>query len=777
MAISARAIRAGAAYVELLVNDNKLVRGLRNAQRKLNNFGGGLKSVGRNLTMLGAAAVTPFAASVKILTGFSDQMAKVRAITGASDKDFQRLNDTAKQLGSTTSFSASEVAQGMQFLGMAGFNTEQVLAGIPSVLKLARAGAIELGEAADIASDVGSAFGISADQIQRVADVMATTASSANTSISMMGETLKYAAPIAKAAGQSIEDTAAAVGVLGNSGIKATMAGTDLAIILKEMSSGDAAEKLREIGVATTNSDGSVRSLVDVMQELGEATKSMSESERLGFMSAAFKRAAKSAIILADAGDGFTDLQTKINHSTGSVDRMAATMEDTIGGAFRSFLSAVEGLAIGIGDALAPEIRDWTNSITSNIQTVVEWLKENRGLVVTIAKLTAGVIAGGIALYGLGTVFGALSSIVSFFAGTTIFAGSAIGIMGTLISALLTPVGAIVAAVGLAAAAFIDWGSVGQKATSFLSEAFRVLKDDALKTFGGISDAMAAGDLGLAAEILWASLKVEWERGLLYLKGLWDNFLDTTLGKMFSWQLDQTMITWEVVKFFGKALGIMFNDFLQFANAIQKAWNSVSQFFRKTWAKVKGVVAGTDSQAEITRIEQESGTSEISGTLGNNSDAALKEAIARRDELIAEAERKREENNKKNLTPDDSKNKELDSQLKDLQNERSKLKDTLAELNNLPETPNGTPPDIQQIENGAMAFDSFMGNIRNTALEMGTAETQAAIIDALTGRNNPQKEIADATKETAKNTKKTQKDVATQTTLMRSGIRLIVENA
>ena len=165
---TAQAIRVSRAYVELFADDSKLVRGLKRAQTKLKAFGAGIKSFGTRLLSVGTVAAAPFAASLSIFSKFADKMAEVRAVTGANDEEFAKLETTAKKLGSTTSFTASQAADGMKYLGMAGFKTEQILAGIPAVLNLARAGAIDLGVASDIASDVGSAFGLAADQIGHI---------------------------------------------------------------------------------------------------------------------------------------------------------------------------------------------------------------------------------------------------------------------------------------------------------------------------------------------------------------------------------------------------------------------------------------------------------------------------------------------------------------------------------------------------------------------------------------------------------------------------------
>lgn len=716
MAISARAIRAGAAYVELLLNDSKLVRGLQQAQKKLKHFGTGVKKIGKDITLLGAGMVTPFAASVKIFTSFADAMAAVQAKTFSSAEDFKRLSETAKRLGATTSFSATEAANGMEALGAAGFKTEQILAGIGPTLQLARAGAMGLGEAADVAVSVMGGFGMAATDIQKVSDVLAQTANASLTGVFEIGETMKYASSWAKTAGQSIEDTGAAIALLANRGVKGTMAGTDLAIILKALAGGDAVEPLRQLGIETTDAAGNIRSIVDVMEDLGRATQGMDPSAKIQLMNKAFERGAKSAIALSDAGQELRDLQDQINNSTGAVGKMAGVMENTVGGSFREFSSAVEGLAIAVGESLEPTIRKWAQQITANISTIGTWVSENQGLIVSLAKITAGVIAGGAALYVLGTIFSGLSAIVGLFTTALTLAGTAIALLGTLAYALATPVGAIVGAIGVAIIAFTDWGAVGQSAMSSLGKAFQFLKSQAQIAFGGIQDALAAGDIPLAAEIMWVSLKIVFRKGFAELSKMLDEFLDKMVD----------------------------------------GFASVASF----------------------------GIFPFGPRKPKRSFVPLKE-MAEQQALIEKAQKLREARDKKRQQSPDG-DPGPDSNLPDFKQERQELEQARKKYDQmLADFQPGKTPDIgsalgeleNKIEVGAVEFDTFMGQIRNTALELGTAEAQSAIIDAITGRNDPQKELAKNTKTIAENTKKTQKDVAKQTDLMRQGVRLIVENA
>lgn len=473
---NAGAIRAGRAFVELFADDSKLVRGLKRAQMKIRAFGAGLQSTGTRLLSMGTAAAAPFAAAIGVFTRFSDRMAEVRAITGANENEFARLEATAKKLGRTTSFTASQVAEGMKFLGMAGFNTEQILAGIPAVLDLARAGAVDLGLAADIASDVGSAFGMTADQIGHLADVMAKTATSANTSVEMMGESFKFVAPVARSAGQSLEETAAAIGILGNNGIKASMAGTDLKNILSLLAN-KAKSSLAKFGVSTSDAAGNMRPLLDVMNDIGRATRGLSQSERLAFFMETFgKISGKSAILLADAGQQIDDMRGKLAQADGAARKAAKTMDANIGGAFRALMSAAEGVAIEIGNALAPTIQEWAKGLTGAAQFISKLVKNNKEFFVAAGKVVAIVIGLGAALLTLGILlkgaalaFGTLAAIASG-------VGTALGVIGTALGAILSPMGLVIAGLGALVLAFVrsSGGIRGawENVTSFLATAW-----------------------------------------------------------------------------------------------------------------------------------------------------------------------------------------------------------------------------------------------------------------------------------------------------------------
>ncbi len=571
---SAGAIRAGKAFVEIFTKDSALRKGLASARKQLDSFSAFSRKMGMGLAASGIALMAPVVAALPIYASFADQMSAVRAVTQASTEDFADLNQVAKDLGSSTSFSASQVAEGMKFLGMAGFDTKEIIAGIPSVLNLARAGALDLGVAADIASDVGTAFDMSADQIGRLADVIAKTATSANTTVEMMGETFKYVAPVAHAAGQTLEEMSASIGLLGNSAVKASTAGTDLKNILSKMASEkDAFEKL---GVSTSDAAGNMRPLLDVMQDMGRATQGMAQDKRLAlFMELFGERSAKSALILSRLNIGVDQMRDKMAKAEGAAAAMAAVMDENLGGSWRMFMSAVEGVAIAIGEDLETPLREILGMLTEAAGATIEWIKANKGIVIAVSAVAAGLIAAGGAFLTLGLA----ASVASFAIGGLVTMLSA---AGTVLGILFSPFVLITAAVLSGAAALVYYSGIGGKAISFLSEKFRWFAEIAGEVFTGIKDAMLAGDFEKAGNILWKSLEVVWLTGM--------NAINSKVSEWKTFFLD----VW-----YG-AIDSASNYFIDAWAGIQEVWTTVTQFIGDSWdtvmsgvQKVWSVVGGT----------------------------------------------------------------------------------------------------------------------------------------------------------------------------------------
>ena len=342
-------------------------RDLLNNSKRLDEIGGKLTSFGQKATLgVTLPLVAAFTFAVGAASGFEAKMNQVEAVTQANVSQMAALNAQSRELGAATRFSASEAAAGQAFLGQAGFKTNEIIAAMPGLLSLAAAGQLDLAEAADIASNVLSGFRENADQTNRVADILAATAASSNTSVRQLGAALKLVAPIATDVNLSIEQTAALVGFLGNAGLQATVAGTSLrgAIAALLDPSDEARAIFKRLGVEITDQSGNLRNLIDIFGDLGEAQAGPTDLVKV------FGReVAAAASILSNAGGpALRDYAKQLQAVEGFSKRSADTISKGLTGSFTEFASAVEGLQIalvssGIGVLLEEIVRAATDVI------------------------------------------------------------------------------------------------------------------------------------------------------------------------------------------------------------------------------------------------------------------------------------------------------------------------------------------------------------------------------------------------------------------------------
>lgn len=302
-----------------------------------------LKAVGDNITNVGkkffpvTGVVTGLGtAAVKTAADFDTAMSQVAAVSGATGSDFDALRDKAREMGSKTKFSAAEAAEAMNYMAMAGWKTEDMLEGIEGVMNLAAASGEDLATTSDIVTDALTAFGLSASDSGHFADILVAASSNANTNVSMMGETFKYCAPIAGALGFSAEDTAEAIGLMANAGIKGSQAGTALRTIMNNLT-GDiqlSGQALGDVTIQTTNADGSMRDLSDILADCRGAFSQLTESEQAQAAEALVGKNAMSGFLaLMNAGEGdINKLSSAIANCDGTAESMATTMQDNLAG-------------------------------------------------------------------------------------------------------------------------------------------------------------------------------------------------------------------------------------------------------------------------------------------------------------------------------------------------------------------------------------------------------------------------------------------------------------
>lgn len=320
-------------------------------------------------------------ASTKSGMEFEKQMSTVQAISTASTQDMQLLSDKAKEMGINTVFSATEAGKAMEYMAMAGWKTQDMLSGVEGIMNLAAASGEELGSVSDIVTDALTAFKLSAEDSTHFADVLAAASSNANTNVGMMGETFKYAAPVAGALGYSIEDTATAIGLMANTGIKASQAGTALRKIMTQTAQGVeiSSKAMGDITIATADADGNMRSFKSIMDDMRQAFAGMSEQEAAWNAEQIAGKTAMSgllAIVQASEGD-YQKLYNSIENANGAAERMADTRLNNLAGDITLAGSALEGAGIKIYEDLKPVMREATQGFTEIVQQTTQWFKSS----------------------------------------------------------------------------------------------------------------------------------------------------------------------------------------------------------------------------------------------------------------------------------------------------------------------------------------------------------------------------------------------------------------
>lgn len=488
---------------------------------------GKIKSIVSTIaTATGAGAVAAGTAAINAGKSFEAGMSEVKAISGASAREFEALTDKAKEMGATTKFSATQASEGLKYMAMAGWNSQQMIDGLPGVMNLAAASGEDLGTVSDIVTDALTAMGLKASDSAHFADVLATAASSSNTNVAMMGETFKYAAPVAGALGYNIEDLAQAIGLMGNAGIKSSQAGTSLRSILTRLAKPpkDCANAMEDYGISIKNSDGSMKSLMEVMENMRDSLQGLPKDEQSAAAAALGGQEAMSgllAIVNASESD-FNKLSKAIDNASGAAQDQADIMNDNLQGALYELGSAAESAGIELYDnikepakkavrAAATEIRSLSTTIKHDgIKAIVpeetittvknlgdaaksvgggglkalgaaaQFAGENIQVVLPLAAGLLTVVKGYTVIKNITTAFTAtqaamagastgmtlLGTAVKLFTGETIAATTATGLLNAGIVALGGPLGIAILAGGALTAGLVAYSLTQKKSTT-----------------------------------------------------------------------------------------------------------------------------------------------------------------------------------------------------------------------------------------------------------------------------------------------------------------------
>ncbi|WP_239739291.1 phage tail tape measure protein [Proteus penneri] len=509
------------------------------------------KMAGTGATMTATGVGMLYSAKQTLMPGyeFNVGMSKVQALTrlDKNSDEFKMLREQAQELGATTAFTANQVAQGQAFYAMAGFKPEQIKNAMPGTLAMSLAGDIDLGTTADIGSNILTGFKLDSDQMGRVSDVLVGAFTRSNTSLTMLGDTMKYVAPVASGLGVDLETAAAATGKLGDAGIQGSMAGTSLRAILGRLAEPPkmAAKALEELGIKTRDAKGNLRDFPELLAELDKKTAKMGNAQRAGFFKAIAGEEAFSALSVLAEQAGKGELQKfvdELKKAKGEAQNVAGTMTDNLDGDMKNLTSAWEALGIKIFDGIDKPLRQISQSITKAISKVESWVKANPELAKTLTMI-------GLAIAGIITT---------------------LGILSLSIAAMLGPLAAAKLSLSIL-------GIKGGSALTLLLKPIKLLGS----AFLGLGKAMLANPILLVIAAIAAAVYLiykNWDTIGPYVYKVWDTVKRYTA---IAWQAlkDTIKSAWEAIKY------IFFN--WTPLGLIIKHWNSIVSYTQTTWTMIK----------------------------------------------------------------------------------------------------------------------------------------------------------------------------------------------
>lgn len=525
---------------------------------------------------------------------FESGMSKVGAISGATGEDLQKLRDKAKEMGASTKFTASESAEAFEYMAMAGWKTGDMLNGISGVMNLAAASGEDLGEVSDIVTDALTAMGYAASDSGHFADVLAAASSNSNTNVGMMGETFKYVAPIAGSMKYSIEDLAVAIGIMANSGIKGEQAGTSLRSVLTRLAAPpeDCASAMEELGISITNSDGSMRSLSDVLGILREKFGGLSAAQQEQYAKDIAGQEAMSGLLaLVNASpQDFQKLTDSINNCGGAAENMANTMNDNVSGQITLLKSKVEGIMIKVFDDASGSIRRAIDKISESLDSI-DWDKVGEQVGNALSKavdifkwiidhgsqITATISGIVVALVTFKTVAAIGKVVSSFRALATAIKAAETAQIALNLAQMSNPIGLVVGLIaGLVAAIMVLWNT-NEGFRDGVTNAWNNVKDGIGNAVQSVKDFFT--DMGNKISELPQKFE-DWFNGILDKVRQWASDMGQKASDAGSQFVNNVSLFFQNLPYnIGYALGTAIGTVINWASDMgQKASDAGSQF-------------------------------------------------------------------------------------------------------------------------------------------------------------------------------------------------------
>lgn len=470
-------------------------------------------------------------AAYTVASDFDANMSTVRAVTGATGDQFNSLRETAIQLGKDTVFSSSDVSEAMIEMGKAGWDSQQIIDGMAGVLDAASASGENLGTVSTIVADSITTFGLSAGDSAHVADVLTQAANDGTISISDLGESLKYIGPVASALGFSFEDTNTALLAMSKSGIKASQAGTSLRGLMDNLvnPTENAAAALQELGIETTNADGTFKSLDDILGQMRGSMSGMTEEQKVYYASVIAGRTGMSGMLalMNMSQEEYDALAGSIDNCGGVAEETAAIMQDNLKNDVEQLMGSLESLAITLVDNVEPYLRsfvqglesvvDWFTQLDPGIQTAITAVVAFAAALGPILVVLGGIISGAsqvnMALGRITQAFSALANIPSLISGI----GSGIS---TAFSMITSPIGIAVALIGVLVAAFVTLWNTNEGFRNAITEIWTGIVETLTTFFTGIQERLNA--LGINWQTIIDALGIAWNTFCSFLAPIFE---------------------------------------------------------------------------------------------------------------------------------------------------------------------------------------------------------------------------------------------------------------
>ena len=560
------------------------------AGKKIEKVGDTITGAGKAVMPVSTAVAGLGAVTIKTSADFDSAMSQVAAVSGAVGEDFDALRDKAREMGAKTKFSASEAADAMNYMAMAGWKTEDMLSGIEGIMNLAAASGEDLATTSDIVTDALTAFGLSAQDSGHFADLLAAASSNANTNVSMMGETFKYCAPIAGALGYTAEDTAEAIGLMANAGIKSSQAGTSLRTIMTRLQ-GElelSGEALGDVTIQTANADGSMREFSDIIADCRDAFSKMTESEKAAAAETLVGKNAMSgflALMNAAPGDieklegAISTCSDEVDGYSGAAEKMAAIMQDNLNGQITILKSQLQELAISFGDALMPAVRKVVTAVQEFVDKLNGMSESQRNTILRIGMLVAALgpflVILGTCISKVGIAMQGFVKLAGSFGKLKVAVGNAHGVLGKIGAALggvSAPVLAVVAVIAVLVAAFLHlWKT---------NEGFR---EAIIATWGKIRSTVSTFVEGIKQRL--SALGFSFSDAANFIRLIW-NGLCQFLGPIFIGAFNAIAVNIETI--FGVITGIFDVFSGLFTGNWDLLWQGVSEIFSSIWNGITG---------------------------------------------------------------------------------------------------------------------------------------------------------------------------------------------